>query len=430
MAEGKRTCFVTMGFGRKTDFETGRTLDLDKSFRLLIKPAVEAAGLQCVRADDILHAGIIERPILEQLLEADVVVADLSTSNSTAIYELGIRHALRPHATIVIAEDQLRYTPFELSNVRLFRYRHLGEDIDADEANRFREVLQAAIQSCLSKETVDSPVYAYLHLTPPHRNATADPPLLDLAPPSPQAQTGTKNEELMVAIDQAISREPSEALKFQLSGIRVHLVRAPSSQASREDVKRFARIVTTLSSSPQSLEDTRRFLTSLSPQRSNDSDTLELWSNVHWRLWQLTLDAGHLDEAIRTLKRTFFLRNDHRSGIDYAFLLNGRAARATRTADAVADYILARRAREEVLSICQRWVANNPPPPAHSSQAVLEQDAQRRKDVLDALEESKVGLERTDGFSSSLRGKDESGNRMEMLRQWLSTSPLKHLRAT
>ena len=24
------TCFVIMGFGRKTDFETGRTLDLDK----------------------------------------------------------------------------------------------------------------------------------------------------------------------------------------------------------------------------------------------------------------------------------------------------------------------------------------------------------------------------------------------------------------
>jgi hypothetical protein len=35
----------------------------------------------------------------EQLLKADVVVADLSTSNRNAIYELGVRHALRPYTT-------------------------------------------------------------------------------------------------------------------------------------------------------------------------------------------------------------------------------------------------------------------------------------------------------------------------------------------
>ena len=29
----KRTCFVVMGFGKKTDFETGRTLDLDKTYK-------------------------------------------------------------------------------------------------------------------------------------------------------------------------------------------------------------------------------------------------------------------------------------------------------------------------------------------------------------------------------------------------------------
>ena len=33
----KKKCFVVMGFGEKTDFATGRTLDLDKSYRLIIK---------------------------------------------------------------------------------------------------------------------------------------------------------------------------------------------------------------------------------------------------------------------------------------------------------------------------------------------------------------------------------------------------------
>jgi hypothetical protein len=41
----KGTCFVVMGFNKKIDFETGRTLDLDKSYHNMIKPAVEAAGL-------------------------------------------------------------------------------------------------------------------------------------------------------------------------------------------------------------------------------------------------------------------------------------------------------------------------------------------------------------------------------------------------
>lgn len=73
------TCFVVMGFGKKTDFETGRVLDLDQSYKNLIKPAVEAAGLKCIRADEIVHSGLIDVPMYEQLLNADVVVADLST---------------------------------------------------------------------------------------------------------------------------------------------------------------------------------------------------------------------------------------------------------------------------------------------------------------------------------------------------------------
>src|SRR5947207_610196 len=44
-APEKGTCFVVMGFGKKTDYETGRVLDLDHSYLNLIKPAAEAAGV-------------------------------------------------------------------------------------------------------------------------------------------------------------------------------------------------------------------------------------------------------------------------------------------------------------------------------------------------------------------------------------------------
>ena len=41
MANSTKRCFVVMGFGVKTDYATGRKLDLNKSYRLLIKPVIE-----------------------------------------------------------------------------------------------------------------------------------------------------------------------------------------------------------------------------------------------------------------------------------------------------------------------------------------------------------------------------------------------------
>jgi hypothetical protein len=156
------TCFVVMGFGKKTDFQTGRVLDLNKSYQYMIKPAAEDAGLECVRADEIVHAGLIDVPMYRQLLTADVVIADLSTSNPNAFYELGVRHALRPYTTITIAESKLIY-PFDVSHITIQRYEHLGEDIGYGEVVRFRTLLKDAIVRILQQPENDSPVYEFLN---------------------------------------------------------------------------------------------------------------------------------------------------------------------------------------------------------------------------------------------------------------------------
>ena len=67
-------CFVIQGFGKKTDYTDGRVLDLDASYAV-IKEAVTACGVECIRADEILHSGTIDRPMYEQLLGADLVIA-------------------------------------------------------------------------------------------------------------------------------------------------------------------------------------------------------------------------------------------------------------------------------------------------------------------------------------------------------------------
>ena len=51
----KKTCFVIIGFGPKPDHETGRIIDLDKTFEHLIKPVFDELNISCFRAKDIKH---------------------------------------------------------------------------------------------------------------------------------------------------------------------------------------------------------------------------------------------------------------------------------------------------------------------------------------------------------------------------------------
>jgi len=55
-----KVCFVVMGFGKKTEYETGRTLDLNATYETIIEPAVTAQGLRCIRADEITQSGFID----------------------------------------------------------------------------------------------------------------------------------------------------------------------------------------------------------------------------------------------------------------------------------------------------------------------------------------------------------------------------------
>lgn len=163
-----KRCFVSMPFGVKIDYRTGRKLDMDVVYQQLVKPAVERAGLQCMRADEIA-TGLIERSIFEQLLSADLVIADLSTASARVAYELGMRHGLRPSATLIIAEEQHQV---DFLTLAVLRYRFDGEQIDDGERERFRSSLTAAVENAATSGSPDSPAYAYLPgLVAPVRDA-------------------------------------------------------------------------------------------------------------------------------------------------------------------------------------------------------------------------------------------------------------------
>src|SRR4051794_4226553 len=206
----EKRCFVVMGFGIKTDLATGRKLNLDKSYQALIKPVVEGKGITCVRADEIKNSGTIDVPMYQQLLTADLVVADLSTANVNAFYELGIRHALRPRTTIIMSEEQMSY-PFDVNHITINKYTHLGDSIDYFEVLRFQKLLGDTIDSVLNDNQPDSPVYTFLDgLVPPGLRDDAESVARQVGDALSQApqQTTPDNQTLSIIINQA-----EEALK-------------------------------------------------------------------------------------------------------------------------------------------------------------------------------------------------------------------------
>ena len=393
------TCFVVMGFGKKTDFETGRVLDLDQSYHNLIKPAVEGAGLKCIRADEIVHSGLIDVPMYEQLLKADVVVADVSTSNRNALYELGVRHALRPYTTVIIAEEQMMKSPtFDLSHIVIRKYRHLGEDIGVSEAKRFASELTEAIREIMAREPKlrwDSPVYKFIdRLTPP---SIAEEVKQAVAAAVSQASAAGSpvHSELMQQVDEAQKKGDWLKARTLLEAIREMRRAGASETESPEDpyvLQRLA-LATYKSKHPtpeEGFKAARDLLNLLEPQTSNDTETLGLWGSVHKRLWELTKETSYLDEAVRAYERGFYLRNDHYNGINYAYLLNERAAHPVGFAEAVADFVQARRVRREVISICKQWLESNlPPAPLLPGSKYPE----KRYWVLATLAEAQIGLE-------------------------------------
>jgi tetratricopeptide (TPR) repeat protein len=389
-----KRCFVIQGYGQKTDYSNGRVLDLDASYAV-IKEAVEDAGLECIRCDEIAHSGVIDVPMYQQLLEADLVIADLSTYNINAAFELGVRYALRPHCTLIVAESQFR-NPFDTSHTVMLSYEHLGKDVGAQEARRFRRALKGQIEALRAAQRIDSPVYTYLpQLQPPAAVQASTPrsaPVLEAggavamlttgataAVPEPAGRDLSLKQLLETAqqlVDQRLYA-PAASLLEELRRQRPH----------DSDITQRLALAIYKSEQPDAqtaLHAARELLRELNPASTNDPQTLGLWGAIHKRLWEHRAHAPYLDASIEGYERGFYLKQDHYNGINLAFMLDVRgelAASSGDMANAITDHTLAARVRREVL----RWCADQ-------AERLREVDPMDRYWVLASLWEASLGL--------------------------------------
>lgn len=358
-------CFVVMGFGTKTDFATGRKLDLDYSYNALIKPVVQQKGIVCVRADEIKHSGSIDVPMYQQLLNADVVIADLSTSNANAFYELGIRHALRPHTTIVISEQQMAY-PFDLNHILISKYNHLGLNIDYYEVLRFQKYLGETLDAVIASVNVDSPVYTFLDdLTPPVLRNIAGAKIV--VPPAPAAADSEAQEEkqtlslLVKQGEDAIAAKDYDLAKKYFSLAAQIASCAPDEQNVSSDAYLVQRLsyATYKAQKPDvvtALKEAISLLLKIDLQHTNDPETVVLGGKIEKRLYFNGQGDIHLQYAILNYQRCYYLLNNRYHGINLSFLLNARVASGlcSTQEERIADMVWANRIRAEVLRMCAR----------------------------------------------------------------------------
>lgn len=106
-------CFYICPIG---DPESEQRQHSDLFLSALVEPAVAELGLRVVRADQIGKPGMITAQVIEHVVRAGLVVADLSFHNPNVFYELSLRHACGlPTVQIIRRCDPI---PFDLDQVR------------------------------------------------------------------------------------------------------------------------------------------------------------------------------------------------------------------------------------------------------------------------------------------------------------------------
>ncbi|WP_378211149.1 TRAFs-binding domain-containing protein [Anoxybacteroides rupiense] len=159
----KPLVFTAMPFGRKPDPSNTYEIDFDDIYKRSIVPATQDVNLDVIRADEERMGGFIHLPMYERLLLAEIVIADLTLANPNVFYELGIRHAARPRATIMIFNEGATL-PFDVRPLRAIPYRLNNEGKLSDtEADTLRKALAQKLKEALEDDISDSPLF---HLIP------------------------------------------------------------------------------------------------------------------------------------------------------------------------------------------------------------------------------------------------------------------------
>lgn len=341
----EKICFVVMGFGKKTDLSSKETIDLDKTYHNIIKPSVTDSGYKCVRADEVQDTGLIDRSMYALILKADLVIADISTFNPNALYELGVRHAVKPYSTIIIKAESTSKIPFDIDHTRVFSYKHLGEDIGFDESNRMKALLKEKIANIDNSTPIkDSPVYEYLK--------TLTQPTIDEDEYKDIVGTLAEKNECLFALTETAklymqNNEFKDAAKYwkkasEKNPNEPYYIQQWALCTYKQNVTDEEKEIY--------LNDALRILDVL--KDSNDPETFGLRGAIYKRLSKINHDnLCYLDRAIENYEKGYMLNYDFYTGENLAYCYNKKSFLSEDNDEKIYCKIQAKKIREKIYKI-------------------------------------------------------------------------------
>ena len=350
-------CFVLMPFGIKKEPTGGPDIDFDAIYEQGLRPGIEDAGLESVRADGERTGGIIHRAMFERLLLCEFAVADLTTANANVFYELGVRHAARPSTTLAVFASHQRL-PFDLNYLRCLPY-------NLSDGNRFGESEAKALRSAIGARLMDLRSVA-------RKDGVADSPLFQVltgyqAPDLARLRTDTFRDQVrysstlkerLAAARAGRTRSPVEAIERELgtldaveTGVLIDLLLSYRAVSAHDamialydrlpaTVQRTLLVQEQLGFALNRLkrrEEALRVLQGVLDEHGPSSETLGLMGRIQKDLWTDAVRAGngfkargHLDNAIAHYVRGFEADwRDAYPGINAATLLDIKGDQAS-----------------------------------------------------------------------------------------------------
>lgn len=323
------SCFVIIGFGKKTSYANGkmRILDLDETFSLLIKPVFDALNISCYRAIDKNLSGSIDKVMLQEIKNADIALVDITTLNANVMWELGVRHSLKPRHTIMICEkEQMSSIPFDVNHFVVHQYAHSEEGIPYKEVERFRKLLSEVVKGCLEQkpEVTDSPVFTFLEEELNKKGMDK----VELAA-NPKDSQVDSFATMMDKAEEAKNNKEYDKANELLSTMKGFAAGNMTLKDNMAFIICRQALATYKSKKPNELEaliKAKSILKELKPDESQDMEVLGLSGAIDKRLYELTNDNNYLDSAIHYYEKGFQLKQDYYNGINAAFMLYKKAA--------------------------------------------------------------------------------------------------------
>jgi hypothetical protein len=142
----QKTLFIACQLGLDNSEERKNSNLVDRHLIRPVMAKITDVKIEHIRSDWVGKPGRITTQILQHLVKADVVIADLTGLNGNVLYELGIRQALlKPYVLIAKKGTEL---PFDLRD-----YRTVFYVLDLDEIENAKDELEKHLRAALNGHT-------------------------------------------------------------------------------------------------------------------------------------------------------------------------------------------------------------------------------------------------------------------------------------